>query len=222
MDGWRIERVTKDDTQEIYDLLIRSYYLEEPVTKHYVEMYGIPSIDQSLEMQALPQGLSFKLVSEDGKILAVSFNMDYRLLKNYKPEPNSAMEKIQTFFNFIDKKAGNLERHADGWLCILAGVVDNATRNRGIADVVVTENEEECRRKGYKGIEVVCSSEYTSRLFAKRGYEHVFRYPYASYTDADGKQIFNPTPPHDAINVYIKRNEFYVPPTTEDSKSCRR
>ncbi|XP_066907225.1 arylalkylamine N-acetyltransferase 1, partial [Halyomorpha halys] len=111
---------------------------------------------------------------------------------------------VQAFFDFIDEKAGNLQRHVDGWLCLLAGTVDKAWRNRGVAEILADETEEECTRKGYKGIEVICTSAYSSRLFAKRGYEHVLRYPYASYTDADGNQVFNPPPPHDAVNVYIK------------------
>ncbi|XP_014294544.1 arylalkylamine N-acetyltransferase 1 isoform X2 [Halyomorpha halys] len=214
MDGWRIERATMDDKQEIYDLLVKTFYLDEPASKDLFALYGVPPIDDSLGMQALPHGMSFKAVSEDGKIFGVVLNMDHSQLKDFNPKPHKAMEKLGPFFDIIDKKAGSLK----GFLGLHIVAVDNSWRKRGVAERLVAEAEEESSRKGYKGLEVVCTSAYSSRLMAKRGYEHILRYPYASYTDADGNQVFNPPPPHDAVNVYIKRNVLYLPPTNEDSE----
>lgn len=57
--------------------------------------------------------------------------------------------------------------------------------------------------KGYKVIDVECSSQYSANAVEKCGFECIYSMPYSHYLDENGEVVFKTQPPHTDIKIYV-------------------
>lgn len=201
---WEIAPASSEDTDTMYRLLETSFFCQEPAMKRLFEEEGLPPLECCMSIQALGQGLSFKVLSASGEVIAAALNLNKESLDDSKIASFEPMQKMLSFFNFVDD---NSLGHEKNWLTIQVLTVHPSWRRLGIAEALVQATVELSAKKKYRGVRVMCTSVFTARLFEKKGWELVYSLPYAEYKNSEGGTVFCPDPPHNAVSVYVKRND---------------
>ncbi|KAL3266544.1 hypothetical protein HHI36_010712 [Cryptolaemus montrouzieri] len=82
--------------------------------------------------------------------------------------------------------------------------VDADFRGKGLAQKLVEKSEELAKEQGFTLLKVDATSFYTQKICEKFGFKTVKTIVYRDYKDADGRFIYETSPPHDTYKIMVK------------------
>uniref|UniRef100_A0A0N7Z8J1 aralkylamine N-acetyltransferase n=1 Tax=Rhodnius neglectus TaxID=72488 RepID=A0A0N7Z8J1_9HEMI len=192
-----IEIMKQEDEREVYDLLARSFFKDEPLSCDDEP----PKFEDVHALKAIYQGYSVKAVDAQGNIIGVSINIDFSKFKKFTDFPKTErLEKIFALMDYIDQHVNRPPGLLDGHII----TVDAAWRNKGIAKELCEKTEKLAKEAGFSGMNSLCTAVYTRMIGEARGFKCIYSMKYKDYVDQNGRPIFNTKPPHNEVSVCIK------------------
>ncbi|XP_026730352.1 dopamine N-acetyltransferase-like [Trichoplusia ni] len=212
---FRVLPVEDGDTEEIMKLLQITFFVDEPMN----QAIGLCNDGPCAELddycrQCLPEGLSFKAVDKDGKVVGVMINgkcpleeakdgSDYLSLAQKCQNPKFV--KILYVLAKRDDGCRLWEKYPeDEYLVdVKVAATHPEWRKRGIMNALLEETEKTTQERGIRLLRMDTSSAYSAMSAERLGFTCVYS---ARYVDIklDGRPLIVPEPPHVDDRVYIK------------------
>lgn len=205
---YMIVRASRDEYDEILDIMHESFYKEEPTTTS-LQITPNPILDEHV-LRAMTEG--FTLVAKckyDGNIVGACINSSSH---PWDPEMEEKLacsvgdDKVKQLMMFY----AYVTRAPDMFRCL--GVtkifdisylfVKKAHQKKGLAQRLV-----ECSRSlgadaGFPVIRLDATSNHTAKICEDIGMQKVIEIPYCSYLDQKLEPVFKPPWPHEAVKIY--------------------
>lgn len=211
-DGILIRVALDSDKEAILDFIRTHYYPDEPLTIGN-EPKEPSRQDEEFSISLIPYGMSIVAIDpqQDNKIVGVTLAGPIG--------PSEADDIVAEAESCTDKKwqeilylLAHLERNArlyqrygvDKALHLHVMGVDRHARGKSIGMKLMGKCMENGKALGYPVISLDCTSIFSIRIAEKLHLECVGKLAYADYTDANGKQLFRPPPPHTHIKTFAK------------------
>uniref|UniRef100_A0A224XPE4 aralkylamine N-acetyltransferase n=1 Tax=Panstrongylus lignarius TaxID=156445 RepID=A0A224XPE4_9HEMI len=192
-----IQKLNNEDAKEVYDLLVRSFFKDEPLSCDTAP----PKFEDILALKALSQGYSLKAVDNQGNIVGVGINIDSSKFQIFNEVPST--EKLKKIFALMD----HVDQHTNkppGLLDIHIMTVDSAWRKKGVGNEFCDQTEKLAKENGFCGVYALCTGAYSRMIAESRGFKCIYSLSYKDYLDKNGKQIFDPKPPHTQVSACVK------------------
>lgn len=215
--AYTIKPLDNKDQDEAMIFLKRTFYVDEPMNR----AVGIlsepndthPWLDTFTE-QALCQGLSFKAIDGNGRIIALVVNgidplkepddgTDVLSLAKRCPDPK--FQKILYVIAAANEEAKLWEKYPkeERLMEIKIAATDLHWRKRGIMNELVIESEKKAKELGINLLRMDTSSAYSAKSAENCGFTCVYEKAYKDIK-LDGKPIIVPEPPHSYDRIYTK------------------
>lgn len=205
---------TVDDKEAVLEVLRRSYYPEEPLTSgqheksqdHADEEYTVSLLQHGTSVVAFDLDKNNKMI---GVIIADIFSPSSSERKLQEAEriedTNKQWSNVLRLLAHLEDKANIFERYnVQKALDLFAMTVDKEYRGKDVSGKMVQMVEDNAKRLGYPLAVTLCTSYFTIQLCKRLKLECVQEFKYAEYKDSNGKQVFDPPPPHTHFAMYAK------------------
>ncbi|XP_043285492.1 arylalkylamine N-acetyltransferase 1-like isoform X1 [Venturia canescens] len=212
---YNIQLTCKEDKPRVLKFLRRFFFRDEPLN-HSIELIPEGEDSTCLELEeyslsALMDNLSLMAVSSNGSIIGVQLNGKMEAAPDEgEPEyitncKNPKFRKILRLLHHVDKKVDIPSRYPKKKVLEIRIIsVDSNWRGQGVAGALIEKTIEIARELGFHLIRSDCTSLFSGKLCKRYGFEPVYELRYADYVDENGKPIFTPAKPHDAVMTYVK------------------
>lgn len=158
-----------------------------------------------MALEDLKKNLSVCMTSTDNDeimgilITGVMNKTDPVMDQSYQEHP---LMSIITFLNHKNKEVNFFERYAvDEAVHIFTLGVKRNYRRMGLGGCLLAASVAMCQELGFKAIEVEGTSNFSQKIFEKRGFEILATMPYDSYCH-NGRQIREGTGEHTMTKIY--------------------
>ncbi|CAG4951004.1 unnamed protein product [Parnassius apollo] len=215
--GYTVAPIQEDDVDEVMTLLKRTFFLDEPLN-HAVglctsETDPCPELEDYCS-HSLLEGLSFKAIDSEGKIVGVIVNGvcplkeedGNDLLTQARNCQNPKFQRILYILSRREEGARLWEKFPedDKLVEIKVAATIPQWRRRGIMNILVKKTEEATKQRGIRLVRLDTSSAYSAMSAERLGYTCVYTAPYKDIK-MDDQPIIVPDPPHEHDCVYIKK-----------------
>ncbi|KAL4715618.1 hypothetical protein ACJJTC_006197 [Scirpophaga incertulas] len=213
---YTVQPVSDGDVDEIMNLLRRTFYVDEPLNDA-IELYSedtpCPELDEYCR-HSLLEGLSFKAVSKQGRIVGVTISgvsplhdrNGTDMLKQAEQCKNPKFQKILYILTQREEGARLWERYPDEkeMVEVHVAATDENWRKLGIMNKLMEETENATKKRGFHLLRLDTSSFYSAKSAERLGFTCVHRALYKDITK-DGQPLIVPKPPHieDRVNIKV-------------------
>lgn len=208
---------TIHDQNAVIELLRKHFYPDEPITRESIERmkpqdnaheeYAVSLLNYGTSVVAMDSTKSNKIigVSLSGEYTPFTTEWKFKEAERTK-NTNQIWSNVMTLMARLEKKANILERYdAKKTLDVSYTAVEKEYRGDGIAAKMLQKMDEEARLLGHTHVTTICTGHYSIQVaLTMLQMEYLAEIMYADYKDSDGKQVFNPPPPHTRIGIYGK------------------
>ncbi|KAJ8980604.1 hypothetical protein NQ317_010815 [Molorchus minor] len=206
-------RATKNDYQEIINLMHTSYYPDEP-TCACLNITENPLLDESA-LHSLAEGTSMVARCKfDGTLAGACIN------ESTSPWDPDIKEKIACGVNCEQVKRlllfyAHMQRLPDVWnkysvqkvFEMSQLFVTKCHRKKGIGFRLLKHSRALAADCGYKVVRCDATSEYTAKLCKRMGMKKIAEIPYCSYLESEKLEpVFQPAHPHKAVKIFVDIN----------------
>ena len=196
--------ITPDRYEEAYAILANDFIPDEPLS----QAFGLINWDECFKkmvLEDLKKNLSVCMTSTDndeimGLLMIGAMKKKDALMDESCPE--HPLMSIITFLNHKNKEVNFFERYAvDEAVHIFTLGVKRNYRRMGLGGCLLAASVAMCQELGFKAIEVEGTSNFSQKIFEKRGFEILATMPYDSYCH-NGRQIREGTGEHTMTKIY--------------------
>lgn len=206
---------TIHDQNAVLEFLRKHFYPDEPLTNglpikpqdNAHEEYAVSLLDYGTSIIAMD-------LAKSNKIIGVSLSGEYTpsttewklkeavLTKN----TNQSWSNVMTLMAHLEKRANIFERYdVQKAIDYSSTAVDKEYRGYGITEKMIQTMEDKARLLGHSLATTICTSHYSIHICSTiLQMKCIAELKYSDYKDDDGKQVFNPPPPHTHIALYAK------------------
>lgn len=202
----------ESDREAILDFIRHHYYPEEPLT-----IGNEPNVqsrqDEEFTISVIPHGVSIVAIDSQRNNRIVGAAMVSPIGPSEADETQHEAEhctdkkwqEILYLLAHLQRKANLYERYGvEKALYVHALGVDRNARGKSIGIKLMRKCMDNGKALGYPLISLDCTSIFSIQMAEKLQMECVGELAYTDYTDANGKQLFRPPPPHTHIKTFAK------------------
>ncbi|XP_030377518.1 dopamine N-acetyltransferase-like [Scaptodrosophila lebanonensis] len=213
-DSIKIRTMTVDDFKEIKPFLREHLYTGEPLTmssNEDAEKCDEKNTDE-YNLKLIKQGTSLVAVEPSGRIVGLVlagalYPSDFE--KNRVAAETAEQHvwgRLNRLLSVVERQANFFERYGAS-KAIYSHItnVHSSMRGKGLGSRLAAALMDVGRAKGFPLMVAYCTSFYSARQKQALGMEVAYSLPYADYKDEEGRVIFHPPAPHDAIRVMVMR-----------------
>lgn len=213
--SYSVEPITRDDVQQVMELLKITFYKDEPMNRAIGLCDGgapCRELDDYCQHSML-EGMTYKAVDEEGNIAGVIISGDCPLTKNIIEDmrmqtqncKNLKFQKILHVLTRREEYSRLWERYPHDQHIVEVKVVATHPdwRKRGVMNALLARTESAVKEKGIRLLRMDTSSAYSAMSAERLGFTCVYRQKY-SEIKIDGETVVEPSAPHLEDRVYVK------------------
>lgn len=202
----------ESDTKAILDFIRTHYFPEEPITLGNEPKHQ-SSEDEEFHMTLIPIGTSVVAIDTErdnhiaGALLAgpIKPSEAEEMIEEAKLCKDKKWSETLLLLAHLETQANIYKRYnVDRALHVHALSVHSQSRGQSIGFKMMEKCMENGKKLGYSLLSADCTSVYSIRMAEKLQMDCVGVLAYEDYRDLNGKQLFQPPPPHTHIKTFAK------------------
>ena len=188
---FRIDLMCEKDRNNVLNLLLNSFFEEEPLAKH-LQLNKPIQFAENLFNDALKDQCSFVVYDiQTNELIGISLN-EIQTENNNEEIINHTNEKIYFILHFLNSMHSNInlfhQFQTNSLLHIFIINIEKKSRGYGLGSQLISASIEQAKKMNIKGVYAEATSIYSFNSFQRQGFEV---YHQVNYKDYDPIRLAN-------------------------------